>query len=156
MLLTKLCSCSVAAVVPRRSLVVAIILSLFISTEPGTVGVGKDDIFMENGVFDINEAALILNPILRLTTSAAYVLSFAPCTIYTLSGRSWKLSNYLGKVMYSHCPILIFEVHVALMVKNVDCNTSIFDESIPFITIELNDPIFYGSMMVSVKNRSVY
>lgn len=56
-----------------RSLLVAIMRSLFISIVVGLVGEGNDDIFILNTVLAISDIVDILNPILLLTTSATYV-----------------------------------------------------------------------------------
>lgn len=60
----------------------------------------------------------------------------APCTTSTVRGRSLKLSNYSGNVMYMPWFADRGCVHVALMVKKVDCNTSILDEDTPTIVMD--------------------
>ncbi len=90
------------------------------STAVGFVGIGNDDILIENFVLAIKLVFVKLNPILLFTTYAVYVLSSVPCTISTRRGKSWKLSNYYGNVIYIHWPIDTETVHTASIMKNVD------------------------------------
>ena len=93
-LLTRLWSWRVAEVTASLSEVTAMIRSLFISTSAGTVGVGRDEILMENTILARRVSPTMLKPILLLTTSALNVTSLEPCTISTTRGKSWKLLNY--------------------------------------------------------------
>ena len=153
---TRLWSWLDAAVVANKSDETTITLSLFMSIVVGVVGVSKDDNFTSNSTSWVRLMPESWNPTLRLITSEEKVSSVPDCSTSTVKLKSLKLSNYSGKVRNSHYPSLMSMLHTIASWRKVVCLTSMFDE-VTLVRVTTPYPTwFYGFMMVSVMNSSLY